>query len=440
MATTPNYDQIHQLMAADKKAEARQALKSILFRNSKDPHAWWLYAQVAEDKQQLYHILEALVELPINPYTARARAMLNSMPYQPSRKKVQSPPRARRENSSWITLAACVLTVLAVMLGAAIIIVVSPRAGSAAAGQPTAVLELATQAPQPTKTPVPTATLIPTSTPRPRVVWVLPSATPSPTPVDIAKALPPLNQFLLDHRSALDMSAADLAKALAESDQISIDTLEAAKTEAARIRKLRNEVTLLNTSAVPADVRLQVVFPAHVAYTDYANSVLQWMDLQIQAYQTYTDIAQAKTDDVAAVRKRWTQQTALASKQADLVKLKRAALDKALNAYNAYTARMMVTEQLSGQASIFDSTFDGQEQTVVRLSGGKYRVVYRIAPVDGSKPALTLVPRDGAGPKMQLIGGSKVDTSGNQSLELAAGYYTVVAESLNWWVVAFDPQ
>lgn len=428
MATTPDYDHIHQLLAAGNNAEARQILSSILRRDSKDPHAWWLAAQLAENKEQLYHILESLLALPANPYTARAQAMLNQA--GKDQKPAQTPPA----NSRWFTLAACALTALAVILGAAVIVMVSSRSGTAAAGQPTAVLEVATA--QPTITLVPTATIRPTNTPHPKVVWVLPSATPSPTPVDMAKALPPLNQFLLDHSNALDSAAADLTKALAESDKISVDTLATATTQAEQIRKLRNEVTLLNTSSVPADIRLQVIFPAHLAYTDYANSVLQWMDLQVQAYKAYTDIAQAKADDVAAARKRWTQQTALVSKQADLVKLKRAALDKALNVYNAYTARFVLTGQLSPAASIVDS----REKEVVKLSGGKYKVVYRIALVDGSKPTLTLEPRDGTSPKIQLIGGSKVDTAGSQSLELTAGYYTVAAESLNWWVVAFDPQ
>jgi len=442
MATALNFDHIRRLVDEGKKDEARRTLSSLLYRNSKDAQAWWLYAQVAEDKDQLYHILEALVELPINPYTARARAMLHSMPYQRPKENGGMQARARRGSNLWLTLVAFVATILVIVVGAGLLLAVSPRLVPSVAGQPATTPTVRSQtvalAARPTGTPVPTATATATRTPRPTATRVEPSATPSPSPLDLAKALPSLNKFLLDHSSALDTAAADMTKALADSDKISIDALGKATTQAQNIRKLRNDVTLLNiSSSVPPDLRQQIIFPAHVAYTDYANGILQWMDLQIQAYRAYTVMVQASPTDLANARKEWAKQTALVAKQADLIKLKRAALNKALIAYNAYTAKAVLTVQLSSAANIFDSL----DKQSIQLSGGKYKVVYQVALAEGGKPTLKLMPNDGTGPKLQLIGGgTKPDFAGSQTVDLPAGFYTVSAESLAWWVVAFDPQ
>ncbi len=362
--------------------------------------------------------------------------MATSVKLDSSGKNSGAQGRARRGSNLGMTLIAFIVTILVIVGGAALILTLKPGNLFVAAAQPTATPTTSVQVAQPTDTPAPTATAKPTRTPRPTATRYVPSVTPSPTPVDLAKALPTLNKFLLEHSTSLDAAAADVTKSLAESDQISADAVGKATTQAQTIRKLRNEVMLLNISSAPLDIRQQIIFPAHVAYTDYANSVLQWMDLQIQAYRAYTAIVQASPTNLAKAKQQWTTQTALVAKQADLIRMKRAALDKALIPYNAYTAKVTLAAQLSGAASVFDSL----DKEAIKLAGGKYKIVYRTALVNGEKPTLALVPRDGASPKIQLLGGSKVDVTGSQSMELAAGYYTIAAEALDWWVVAFDPQ
>lgn len=84
--TTSGLNQAKQLIAAGYKDEARQSIKRFLYRYSNNADAWWLYAQVPENEQQLYHILTALLNLPPNQYTAPARAKLASLPYRQAAK------------------------------------------------------------------------------------------------------------------------------------------------------------------------------------------------------------------------------------------------------------------------------------------------------------------------------------------------------------------
>jgi hypothetical protein len=84
--TTSGLHQAKELIAAGFKDEARQSIKRFLYRYSTNADAWWLYAQVPENEDQLYYILTALVNLPPNTYTAQARAKLAQLPYRPSSK------------------------------------------------------------------------------------------------------------------------------------------------------------------------------------------------------------------------------------------------------------------------------------------------------------------------------------------------------------------
>jgi hypothetical protein len=84
--TTSGLNQAKQLIAAGYKDEARQSIKRFLYRYSGNADAWWLYSQVPENDDQLYHILTALVNLPPNQYTAQAKAKLAHLPYRQSSK------------------------------------------------------------------------------------------------------------------------------------------------------------------------------------------------------------------------------------------------------------------------------------------------------------------------------------------------------------------
>jgi thioredoxin-like negative regulator of GroEL len=80
MAAKPRFDHVHQFIAQGQKAEARRALAAILYHDVENAQAWWMYAQVAENADQLLHILRVLAALPANPYTQQARTMLTPPP------------------------------------------------------------------------------------------------------------------------------------------------------------------------------------------------------------------------------------------------------------------------------------------------------------------------------------------------------------------------
>ncbi len=452
MAFVRDYDHITHLIEEGKTSEARRSLAMILYRNSRDAQAWWLYAQVAEDDEQLRHILGALIELPANPYTAPAKTALHKLKNEakwnnanrhstqntsPVQKRHQANTSPQRSSRMPRLLAALVGIVLVIVASGALIVVSSAgRApASAMAAQPTTAIRqtqvvlMVTLPPKASPTPLPSVTPFPTSTPRPTATPFQPTITSTPVLPDLADVLPKLTQSLNDHSVALDKVSDTVIAALSKPDKISIGGVQASTAQVDQIRRLRNEITLLDLSRVSHEVRQQVILPAHTAYADYANSLLQWIDLQIQAYQAYVSVSQASLTTVTAARQTWNERYALAIKQTGVVDAKRTAFDKALTSYNLYTQQVVLTAHTSSRVTIYTGT-DSQS---VQLAAGKYKVSYRV----GAAGTLALVPADSGTPKMILADHL---TSGDQIIELSGGPYSIDANLVVWWVVAFDPQ
>jgi hypothetical protein len=452
MAFVRDYDHITHLIEEGKTSEARRSLAMILYRNSRDAQAWWLYAQVAEDDEQLRHILGALTELPANPYTALAKTALHKLDNEakwnnanrpsmqnvaPAQKHHQADTTRQRSSRMPRLFAAFAgLVLLLVVSGAFIIVSSAGRVpASAMAAQPTTavrqtqVVLMVTLPPQASPTPLPSVTPFPTSTPRPTAMSFQPTITPTPVLPDLADVLPVLTQSLNDHSVALDKVSDSLIASLSEPDKISIGAVQASAGQADQIRRLRNEITLLDLSKVSQEVRQRIILPAHTAYADYANSLLQWIDLQIQAYQAYVSVSQAPLTAVTAARQTWNERYALAIKQTGVVNAKRTTFDKALTSYNLYTQEIVLAAHTSSHAAIYTGT-DSQS---VQLAAGKYKVSYRV----GAAGTLALVPADsGKTPKITLANHL---TSGDQIIELSGGSYSIAADSVVWWAVAFDP-
>lgn len=337
--------------------------------------------------------------------------------------------RQRSSQALWIGVAALAI-IAVVVVGIALLIVgtrpSSPVAPGVPSGLPTAIIAALTQAPSrtpaPTHTPFPTATPRNTSTPRP-------TATATTDPVkNLAQVLPPLNQSFQDSCVALFKAADALSTMLSQPDRLSTDTLKEVDAQTNQIRKLRNEILLVNLSRVPSDVRQQIITPAHTAYREYANSVLQLVDLKRQASPGSVNLGQATPSTQGAE----TQSSQIA-KQEEVVKSKRTSLETALTDYNVFAAQAVLTSQVSQKAEVYTS----QETPSVELSGGRYKVSYRLDTASPSKAALWLIPSDSKVAKVQIAGGSN---SGSQIIELKAGSYRFQAESINWWVVALEAQ
>ena len=452
MAFVRDYEHITHLIEEGKNSEARRTLAMILYRNSRDAQAWWLYAQVAEDDEQLRHILGALIELPANPYTALAKTALHKLKNEAKWNNASQHPKqsaspvqkrnqaaASRQGSSRTPRLLAVLagiTLVLVVSGALIIVSSSGHApASALAAQPTTavyptqVVMMVTLPPMASPTPLPSITPFPSSTPRPTATRFQPTVTSIPVLPDPADVLPALNQSLNDHSVALVKVSDAVTASLSEPDKIAIGAVQGSTGQADQIRRLRNEITLLDLSKVSHEVRQQVILPAHAAYADYANSLLQWIDVQIQAYQAYASVSQASLTGMAAARQTWNERYALAIKQTGVVNAKRTAFEKALTSYNLYTQGVVLAAHASSRATIRTSA-DGQS---VKLGAGKYKVAYRL----GAAGTLSLVPADSGQMPIMLADRS---TSGDQFIELSGGSYGIDADSVGWWVVAFDPQ
>jgi hypothetical protein len=240
--------------------------------------------------------------------------------------------------------------------------------------------------------------------------------------------LPPLNQTFRDRCAALFKAADALSTMLSQPDRLSTDTLKEVDAQTTQIRKLRNEILLTNLARVPGDIRQQIITPAHTAYREYADSVLQWVDLKRQTSGS-ANLGQS-TPSTGQTSGTLNSQI---TKQEATVKSKRTALETALADYNVFAARAVLTSQVSQKAEVCTS----QESCSLELSGGRYKVSYRLDTASPGKAALWLVPSDSKVAKVQIAGGNN---SGSQTIELKAGSYRFQAESVNWWVVALEAQ
>lgn len=449
MASRPNLDEIRQQIEAGKKAEARRALSSILMRDSKNAEAWWLYAQVAEDKKQLYGILTALADdkLPSNPYLPRARAMLAKMPYQPVTSKSAIPAGG---GVSLSKLLIAVMAIIVVLIVAVVGNEISTRISAAAASsiQPPAsqandqgikVVVVTIPPVLTTPTPLPTLTLFPSSTPRPtstpRAVSPTPTATSQP---ELADVLPTLHDSLSAKVGSLFDIAAKVTSTLGDADSFSSQTAQTTLDWIAQIQVLRNKVVTTNLSAVPINISQQVVIPAQSAYMDYANGLLYWIDLQVEANRLYKSLATTSSDTLPTAQKAWADQKALAAKQADVVASKRNALMKALTNYDIETTQVVLAARASSNAL----TFASNGPASLRLKAGGYTVYYFVQPTentDANKVSLWLTQGENSASKQNLVNGSKQKLSDSVTVTLQDGTYQVKADSASWWVLVFDP-
>jgi hypothetical protein len=324
---------------------------------------------------------------------------------------------------------------------------------------------LPTNIPDPTDTPAPTATRRPilTSTPRPSATATTDAA------VNLTTTLPKLNDSLVERSTALFKAADTVARALSSTDKLSDSALKTVTEQTNQIRKLRNDILLVNLAVVPADVRNEVITPAHMAYTDYANSVLQWIDLKMQAYRasaaamvtptktvksadsmadssadSATDSATDSAVDNPAGKLNngdtaqldAERRNGLASQQEEVVKTKRTALEQALVDYGIFTAQTVLTARNSKQAQIYTS----RDTRPIQLTTGTYKISCWFGSASTGKPAFQLIPMQTKGSKSIPVTKLGSGMRDGQLVELKAASYEIQADAMSWWVVAIDPQ
>ena len=429
------FEHIEQLIQDGKAAEARALLTSALYRESHNPRTWWLFARVAEDDKQRYHVLSELVKLPVNRYTGPARAWLSRLPYHtPVRgdTRVKIGAIQAKNSSAYLVVVGLVMAFL--VFGALIVIVLTRPAPSApaAAVAPTLMVTRMpggemrvvvtrqappTLTPYPSMTPPPSPTAFPTWTPRP------PTATPSPSPIpDLAVLLPPLNQEFAERTSELYRMVDTTIDSLSAADGITGDALA---EQVINIQRLRNEVTLTSLRGVPLDIRQTVISPAQLAFTNYANSALTLMELQLDVSRRQAALADVSVNDLAAAQGEIDAQLALVEQQAALANTRRQALNASLIGYTVFTQTRLVEAQATGQAVILNSEL----RKIVTLPAGTFEVLARLEQTTGAR--IWLAPASDDTARIELVSGDVI--------QLEAGAYRVMAESEGWWVVALDP-
>lgn len=429
------FEHIEQLIQDGKAAEARALLTSALYRESHNPRTWWLFARVAEDDKQRYHVLSELVKLPVNRYTGPARAWLSRLPYHtPVRgdTRVKIGAIQAKNSSAYLVVVGLVMAFL--VFGALIVIVLTRPAPSApaAAVAPTLMVTRMpggemrvvvtrqappTLTPYPSMTPPPSPTAFPTWTPRP------PTATPSPSPIpDLAVLLPPLNQEFAERTSELYRMVDTTIDSLSAADGITGDALA---EQVINIQRLRNEVTLTSLRGVPLDIRQTVISPAQLAFTNYANSALTLMELQLDVSRRQAALADVSVNDLAAAQGEIDAQLALVEQQAALANTRRQALNASLIGYTVFTQTRLVEAQATGQAVILNSEL----RKIVTLPAGTFEVLARLEQTTGAR--IWLAPASDDTARIELVSGDVI--------QLEAGAYRVMAKSEGWWVVALDP-
>lgn len=435
MTNQVRFEHIEQLIQDGKAAEARSVLTSFLYRDSRNARTWWLFARVAEDDKQRYHVLSELVKLPVNRYTGPARAWLSRLPYQaPVRGDTKVKIGAIQAKNSSAVLVVVGLAMAFLVFGALMVLVATRSAQSAPAAAIAPTLPVTrmpggemrvlvtrqappTLTPAPSLTPPPSPTPFPTWTPRP------PTATPSPSPIpDLSDLLPPLNQAFADRISELYGLVDTTMDGLSAGEDITVDSLA---EQIASIQRLRNEVTLTSLRGVPPDIRQTVIAPAHMAFINYANSALTLMELQVDVQHREAALADVAMADLPAAREQVDVQRTQVEEQADQANTRRQALNASLIGYTVFTQTRLVEAQATGQAVILNSEL----RKIVTLPAGSFEVLARLEQTTGAR--IWLAPAGDDRARIELVAGDVI--------QLEAGAYRVMAESAGWWVIALDP-
>lgn len=451
MVTLSNYGQIEKLIENGDKVQAERLLKSMLYKDSRNPQAWWLYTKVAEDNAQLYQILIALTDLPTNEYTGRARALLSRMPYQATKNSSRSVLHSKRRISS--------LSFLAGLLGVAIIgigvVVLSPLskqqtvAAGAIAIRPSATSQVQQNTSgsqlqvQFKSTLPPSWTPVPSSTPQPTRVVALETTSPSaatltPTTMADSDSLTNAYQKFSDHTTALYKVADDTISLLIATDKISDDTNDTISKQTDLIRQLRNDIMVMNTNNLPTNLRRSAFLPAAQAYASYANSVLQWIDLELQLKQQAIPVGLSTATASPLERKnRLSEQKKLLDNQTSVLTTNRKALQSSLVDFSILTNSEILKAQLSARAFVVDSNYP----TILSLNSGVYQFSCKVDTNNPAKVTFWLVPVNSSASKVKLnTNPLKGNTCSNQTVQLAGGSYQIQVDLANWWVIGFDPQ
>jgi hypothetical protein len=384
-----------------------------------------------------------LLKLPNNQYTSQARALLSRMQYQHPK---ANPLRVHASTHKAVSNLALILAVGA----AAIIVVLSlvtlaggKRMGFASAmslsessitGQTVAQVQIQptqvsiivtltprnTQTPLPTNTPLPTRTLRPTQTARPRQ----PTATAT-LPPDMAELVPPLYETFSDHVTALTQVAINTSNLLKDPASVSLDTLDTITKQMDDMRKVRNQVMLVNLRAIPVDVRREYILPAHNALINYANVYLKLLDAQIVAAKLHNAAMQPDVEDFEAAFKLYKDQEDVVTKQSAFVEQQAETLHAALLRFQIYATTEEVKGQVTGQAKVLSGTTTGY---TVTLKAGTYAIFSR------SSNAFT-VSLVSVTDKNRIFEISK----DSKFFNIPSDTYEIKVAATDWWILAIDP-
>jgi hypothetical protein len=437
MALPSNFDDIQQMITAGKTDTARNMLKTRLQRTPSDPNTWWLFAQVAENVQQRYFILEELLKLPTNQYTTQARAIQSRLPYQhPSSNPLKVHASSGRNASAMLLIGSIGITLVVVLMALFVVVNKQPAmAASSMSEQPQTQLNglqptqqqivvtltpRSTSTPLPTKTSMPTRTLRPTSTARPQ----LPTATAT-LPPDMSELVPPLYTTFSESVTSMKQSADEASAMLKDSSAVSIETLSKVTEQLDSIRKIRSQVTLINLRVIPVKVRREVILPAHNAFINYINAYLNLIEEEIVSAKLYKAAMQPDVEDFDTAFQLYEDQAEVVTKKTDMVNAAYEALTMTMQRYQVYAATEEVKGEVSGQAIILSGFSTSQ---TVTLAAGTYVVLARSAePV-----SIQLRSVNDNNRVFQA-------NSDSQTLNIPSGKYQIEVERVDWWLLALDP-
>lgn len=438
MALPSNLDNIQQMIVASKTDAARHMLKNYLQRTPSDPHGWWLFAQVAENQQQRYFILEELLKLPTNQYTVAAKAILSRLPYQhPSTNPL--PIHASDKHLSTLLLIGGLSVALVIVLVS--LFMLSNRQQVAAASamssygqaqaqnttlQPTQERIIVTLERRSTETPLPTSTILPTRTPRPTFTPVprLPTATAT-LPPDLTELVPPLYAAFSDKVTSMKKAADETSSMLNDATSVSIGTLAKVTDQVDNIRKIRNQITFINLRVIPLNIRREVILPAHNAFINYINAYLTLLDEQIVSAKLYQAAMQPDVEDFDTAFKLYQDQAEVVAKKAAAVKSAYETLITTMRRYQIYAVTEQVKGIASGQVTILSGATKGQTLT---LKAGIYSIFSR----SSSAVSLKLRSVNDHNRVFEATGDANV-------FNIPSGKYQIEVGQVEWWILAIDP-
>jgi hypothetical protein len=440
MASQPSLEQIQAMIKVGDKEKARQALKTILFRNSQSTQAWWLYAQVAENQTQLYSILTAMSELPADTYTAKARGALARLPYHQVAKN--DPIVALVHPKSTRPLLVWVGGVAAAMLVCAVLVVVftaghsQPTYAANASAQDNAKSAAVMRTPlPPTWTPLPEPTRAVSTQ---RATWTpIPTETATPVP-DLTGIIPPLEQRLIKNVNAIGPLTVDTMNLLRDPNKFTKKTPLSVKTNTDKIQALYGDIMLMDTGAVPTNIRDQIVFPANKAFTDYVDSVIYWTTLATKVDQAYANLGSAT--DATKAQSDYENLQAQLKAQDDLIAQRQDTLTKALASYHLYVMHLLLNGTPSNQTILVDSTMTSP----ISLKAGLYQIAYQLDPAAPSDVVITLLSDTPNAKPIVIAKGFSPDVygypAGNVKVQIPAGTYHIQVGGLKLWAVTFNIQ